>query len=77
MKLKPIPPEKFIKVLLKLGYIEKRQKGSHRIFEKKDKLIVIPFHKGRDLGKGLLGKLIKKLDIEREKFYKMVKSILF
>lgn len=45
-KLPVIKPQKLIKILTKLGFIEKRQKGSHLILvnEKRNKQITIPIH---------------------------------
>ena len=36
-------------MLLKSGYILLRTKGSHRIYSKDEKRIIIPFHKGKTL----------------------------
>ena len=73
MKLKPVSPEKLIKVLEKLGYKSARQKGSHLIMENSEtkKITVIPMHK-RDIGKGLLRQIIKEIGIEREEFLKLL-----
>ncbi len=73
MKLKPVSPEKLIKVLEKLGYNSVRQKGSHLIMENSEtkKITVIPMH-NRDVGKGLLRQIIKEIGIEREEFLKLL-----
>lgn len=39
------------KVLGKLGYVFHHQRGSHRYFVKGAKIIGVPVHKGRTLGK--------------------------
>ena len=46
MRLPPLRSKDVIKVLKKLGYIEKRQTGSHKIFLNplKKKIITVPIH---------------------------------
>lgn len=54
-KISPMPPEKVIKVLEKVGFSVIRQKGSHVFLRHPDgRTTVVPFHKGEDLGIGLL-----------------------
>ena len=48
------------KILKKLGFEFKRQKGSHMFFEHKDgRTTVIPNHPGEKIDRGLLNKIIK------------------
>ncbi len=71
-KLKPIKPEKLIKILQKMGFEEKRQKGSHKSFYNPDgRILTVPFHKGKEISVDLLSKIIKQeLKITREEFEK-------
>ena len=71
-KLKPIKSEKLIKIIEKIGFEEKRQKGSHKSFYHPDgRVLTIPFHKGKEIPKGLLNKIIKhELKISRKEFEK-------
>lgn len=39
-----LTPKEIEAIILKLDYIFIRQKGSHRIYKKDNKLLVIPFH---------------------------------
>ncbi|MEL6864015.1 MAG: type II toxin-antitoxin system HicA family toxin [Bacteroidota bacterium] len=52
-----------IKKIEKAGWYEVRQKGSHKIFYhdtiKNPPLIVVPDHGSKDLGKGLVSKILK------------------
>lgn len=66
-KLPPIKDKKLIKILLTLGFVEKRQKGSHRFFYRNsDKTaVVVPIH-NKEIGKGLLHKIIKDVGITIE-----------
>ncbi|MEM3546169.1 MAG: type II toxin-antitoxin system HicA family toxin [Candidatus Bathyarchaeia archaeon] len=60
MSLRPIPPEKLIKILAKIGFKPVRQRGSHVILKHDDgRVVVIPVHRGEELGRGLLSKSLK------------------
>ncbi len=68
-KLKPISGDKLIKILKKIGFIKKRQKGSHVFLEHPDgRVTVIPIHKGEEIGRGLLKKILKDVDLSREEY---------
>ena len=44
-----LSPQKVIKILIKLGFKEVRQKGSHKQFSHPDgRFTTVPFHKGRE-----------------------------
>lgn len=60
------------KILEKLGFVFKRQKGSHMFFEHSDgRTTVIPNHPSEKIDRGLLNKIIKHdLQISREEFLK-------
>ena len=58
-KIPPINPEKMIKILKALGFVEVRQKGSHVILRKGKKLIVVLVHKGKPLKRSLVRLIIK------------------
>ncbi len=73
MRLRPLPPEKVIKVLEKVGFQKERQEGSHVILKHPDsRVTIVPVHKGEDIGKGLLRKIIKDARLSREEFLKFV-----
>jgi predicted RNA binding protein YcfA (HicA-like mRNA interferase family) len=70
MKLSPQPPGKIIKILQSIGFSIVRQKGSHVILKRADgRLTVVPFHKGEDIGVGLLLKIFQDADITKEEFF--------
>lgn len=46
-------------LLLKAGFKMLRSKGSHRIYIKKERRIVIPFHKGRILHPKIVKQALK------------------
>ena len=62
-----------IKILVKLGFQLKRQKGSHQFYKHVDgRTTVIPIHPGEQIDRGLLNKIIKQdLMINIEDFIKL------
>ena len=74
-KLPLMKAKDIAKVLEKLGFEFKRQKGSHMFFGHPDgRTTVIPNHPGDHVDRGLLNKIIKHdLQVSREKFMRYVK----
>ena len=60
-KLPSLKPREVISVLKKLGFQEDRCRGSHLVLYNSftKKRIVIPIHKGKDIKKPLLKKIIE------------------
>jgi len=48
-----------VRLLEKDGWVLDRIKGSHHIMIKDNKTLLVPVHSSKDLGKGLLNKLLK------------------
>jgi len=73
-KLPMLNAREVIKILNKLGFIFRRQEGSHMFFEHPDgRTTVIPNHPGKDIGRGLLNKIIKHdMKLSREEFEKLL-----
>lgn len=69
-KLPLLTAVEFGKVLKRLGFVLKRQKGSHMFFEHPDgRTTLVPNHPGEKIDRGLLNKIIKHdLRIGREEF---------
>ncbi len=73
MKLRPLPADKVIKALKRLGFEVIRQKGSHIFLQHPDgRTTVVPVHPGEDIGRGLLRKIIRDVNITREEFFDVV-----
>lgn len=50
-----LKPQEVVRILEKLGFVEVRQKGSHKQFRHFDgRSTTVPFHKGRDISPRLL-----------------------
>lgn len=59
-KLPLISAKELIKILLKLGFQLKRQKGSHKFFQHSDgRTTVVPDHANENIDRGLLNRIIK------------------
>lgn len=56
-------------ILLKLGFSEVRQKGSHVFFKHPDgRTTTAPNHKGRDIAVPLLKAILREIDVSVEEF---------
>jgi len=71
-KLSPAKPEEIIRVLEKLGFRKIRQSGSHAVFHHPDgRWTTVPLHKGKDIAKGTLSKILKDVGISYDEFLKL------
>lgn len=72
-KLVPIKSKKFIKLLRKVGFIDRDAEGSHVFFRHPDgRTTVVPVH-NRDLSKGLLRKILNDIQISVEDYDRLRK----
>lgn len=72
-KLPVLKPKELILVLERLGFINTRRKGSHFRYVSTDgRKTTVPIHKGRNIGRGLLRKILRDLDISPEDFQKLL-----
>jgi predicted RNA binding protein YcfA (HicA-like mRNA interferase family) len=63
-----------IRVLESLGFIRIRQSGSHAIYHHADgRWTTVPIHKGKNLGKGILRKIIKDARLSVDEFVQLLK----
>lgn len=68
-KLSPIKSSRLIKILQELGFQKIRQKGSHIFMRHPDgRCTVVPFHKGEDISKGLLHKILDDAELDSKQF---------
>jgi predicted RNA binding protein YcfA (HicA-like mRNA interferase family) len=70
-KLPILTSKNVVKVLKNLGFVEIRQKGSHKFFSNPEtkKTTLVPMH-SKDLGKGLLRKIISDTNVGVKEFLK-------
>lgn len=58
-----------IKVLTDLGFVEVRQRGSHKQFRHPDgRQTTVPVHAGRDISPNLLRRIIKEIGLSPEQW---------
>lgn len=70
MVIRPLSYRKVHKRLLDLGFQPIRQKGSHVFYENAEGLTtVVPRHEGEEIGRGLLRKICKDIEVDPEEFY--------
>lgn len=67
-KLIPIKPRKFIKILRRLGFLQRDAEGSHVFFKHPDgRTTVISVH-NRDISRGLLRKILNDIQLSLEDY---------
>ena len=70
-RLPVLTSARLVKILIKIGFKERHRKGSHIFFEHADgRTTTVPFHKGEDLGRGLLRKILRDIELEPEELRK-------
>ena len=64
-----LKPQDVVRILEKLGFVEVRQKGSHKQFRHRDgRGTTVPFHKGRDISPRLLRQIASDIGLTIEEF---------
>ncbi|MFH1836211.1 MAG: type II toxin-antitoxin system HicA family toxin [Methanobacteriota archaeon] len=72
-KLKPVSTRKLIRILMKLGFVKIRQKGSHSFFQHPDgRSTVVPIHSGEKISIGLLHEILKEIEVDRNEYQKLL-----
>ena len=64
-----LKPREVIRILETLGFVEVRQRGSHRQFRHADgRGTTVPFHAGRDIAPPLLRQIAKYIGMNAQDF---------
>lgn len=59
-KLPVLQDKDLVKIIEKLGFIFRRQKGSHRVFKHSDgRRVIVPMHNGHEIPTGTLLAILK------------------
>jgi predicted RNA binding protein YcfA (HicA-like mRNA interferase family) len=75
-KLPVLTGEWVVKALGKIGFNVIRQRGSHCYMEHPDgRATIVPLHKGETIGKGLLRKIIRDVELERDEFMELLRKV--
>ncbi len=70
--LSPIKAKELIKIFRKIGFIERRQKGSHLFLSHEDgRTTVVPVHPSKSIGIGLLRSILRDIKLSPEDFGKL------
>jgi predicted RNA binding protein YcfA (HicA-like mRNA interferase family) len=66
-KLPSVMGEELIVALAKIGFYTVRQRGSHvRMKHDDNRVVTIPVHSGKIVGKGLLLKILRDADLSKD-----------
>jgi predicted RNA binding protein YcfA (HicA-like mRNA interferase family) len=64
-----LKPREVVRILENLGFLEVRQRGSHRQFRHADgRGTTVPFHAGRDIAPPLLRQIAKDIGMNAQEF---------
>ena len=73
-RLKLVKATEMERILLQLGFVKKRQKGSHAFYRNTDgRTTTIPFHTGKDLPRPLLREILSEIKLSIEEYNSLVK----
>lgn len=74
-KLPILRGEDLVKLLQSIGFAVVRQKGSHVFLLHRDgRRTVVPVHKGKDIDRGLLRKIIRDIEMTYEEFVELIQE---
>ena len=64
-----LKPREVVRILETLGFVEVRQRGSHRQYRHADgRATTVPFHSGRDISPPLLRQIAKDIGMNVQEF---------
>ncbi|MEK7449564.1 MAG: type II toxin-antitoxin system HicA family toxin [Planctomycetota bacterium] len=69
-RLPVVKPTQLVRVLERMGFVRrKKTKGGHLRYGHPDgRITTVPMHQGQDIGRGLLRKIIKDINLTSEEF---------
>ena len=72
-RLPTLRAQEVIQALEKAGFQVIRQKGSHvRMRHADGRVVTVPVHPGRDIGRGLLRKILRDAELTHEAFLELL-----
>ena len=72
-RLPALSSSRLLKIIQKIGFVKEHQRGSHVFLRHVDgRTTTVPFHKGEDIGRGLLRKILRDIQVEPEDFIKFL-----
>ena len=74
-KLKLLNSKELEKLIVKLGFVKVRQRGSHVIYKHNDgRKTVIPFHIGKDLPRPLTRAILNEIELTVDEYNNLIKK---
>jgi predicted RNA binding protein YcfA (HicA-like mRNA interferase family) len=68
-KIPPLKPREVVAILTTLGFVEARQRGSHKQFRHADgRSTTVPFHGGRDISPTLIRQIAQDIGLRPDEF---------
>ncbi len=75
-RLRSLTGERVVKALHKAGFDTVRLRESHVFLRHPDgRATVVPIHKGENLGRGLLRKIMRDTELTREEFLEFLREV--
>jgi predicted RNA binding protein YcfA (HicA-like mRNA interferase family) len=75
-KLKLIYAREMEKLLLKIGFVKKRQSGSHVFYRHPDgRSTTVPFHLSKTLSRSLTREILREIKLSIEDYNELLKQI--
>jgi predicted RNA binding protein YcfA (HicA-like mRNA interferase family) len=72
-KLPIVSPKELEKILLKIGFELRRQKGSHKFYKHPDgRYTTIPHHQGEDLSRPLIRTILREINLEVDDYIRLM-----
>ena len=72
-RLPLVPGARLVRALERAGFALVRQRGSHIFLRHPDgRTTVVPVHKGEDLGRGILRKILRDAELTPEEFVELL-----
>lgn len=68
-KVPPLKPREVAAILARLGFVEARQRGSHKQFRHPDgRSTTVPFHASRDISPTLIRQIAQDIGLQPDEF---------
>jgi predicted RNA binding protein YcfA (HicA-like mRNA interferase family) len=75
-KLKLINAQMMEKLLLRLGFVKVRQKGSHAFYKHTDgRVTTVPHHKAKVLARPLIREILREIGISIDDYNSLLKNL--
>lgn len=72
-KLPVVSAKELERILLKLGFIISRQKGSHRFYKHSDgRYTTIPHHPGEDISRPLIRAILREIELDVDEYIRLL-----